>query len=67
MVVCFNCAVSIGEAVGMMSSAKALELGETAMRLGLEVDRLRAELDAFAALREALDAMSSAPAKGAER
>lgn len=62
VVVCFNCAVSIGQAVGMLSAADAERLRAETAELGAEVARLTGELDGFAALRGALESLSAVPA-----
>ena len=57
VVLCFNCAVSVGQSVGMLSQKDAEGLRAGVAEAGLEVDRLRSELEAFAALRDALDSV----------
>lgn len=58
VVVCFNCAVQIGGAVGMLSQADAAALREQVAGLEAELASARLELEALAELRSVLDKMS---------
>ena len=59
VVLCWNCATTVGKAVGMLAPAREAELVAEVDGLRLSVDHLRAELEAFVQLRGALDAMSA--------
>lgn len=58
VVLCFNCATSVGEAIGMLPAAREAELRADLDALRAERDRLLVEIEAFSSMRDALSALS---------
>lgn len=59
VVLCFNCAVEVGTAAGMLSAAREEELLAEVAVARAAVDHANAELEAFSALRSTLDRLAA--------
>lgn len=59
VVLCFNCASSVGQAIGMLPQVREVALVGEVEVLRAEVARLSGEVEVFASMRDALDRLTA--------